>query len=191
MSLFTQIQLHDHSSVFGVAEVLFAIAAELSVRLCHIAAQRLLKLLRDAAPWNDIAHARIPHIHDAGPFTVLIGQNQVHQKHIRKRCPLILCLLPSALRPKLIQRLIQVIFWQRGLVQQDMQFLLRRPTVILTVGREFYICMDGANLFLHRSAQSFQFLLPFCFQLLCRLLMYFFDFWLLRSMRLLGLWLRL
>ena len=28
MSLFTQIQLHDHSSVFGVAEVLFAIAAE-------------------------------------------------------------------------------------------------------------------------------------------------------------------
>ena len=55
-------------------------------------------------------------------------------------------------------------------------------TVILTVGREFYICMDGANLFLHRSAQSFQFLLPFCFQLLCGLLMYFFGFWLLRSL---------
>ena len=142
MFLLAQIQLHDHSSVFGVAEVLFAIAAELSVRLCHIAAQRLLKLLRDAAPWNDIAHARIPHIHDTGPFTVLIGQNQVHQKHIRKRCPLILCLLPSALRPKLIQRLIQVILRQCGFIQQDMQFLLRRFTVILTVGREFYICMD-------------------------------------------------
>ena len=42
MFLFAQIQLHDHSSVFGVAEVLFAIAAELSVCLCHIAAQRLL-----------------------------------------------------------------------------------------------------------------------------------------------------
>ena len=67
-------------------------------------------------------------------------------------------------------------FWQCGLVQQDMQFLLHRPTVILTVDREFYICMDGANLFLHRSAQSFQFLLPFCFQLLCGLLMYFFGF---------------
>ena len=74
MFLFAQIQLHDHSSVFGVAEVLFAIAAELSVCLCHITAQRLLKLLRDAAPRNDIAHAGIPHIHDAGPFTVLIGQ---------------------------------------------------------------------------------------------------------------------
>lgn len=48
--LFTKIQLHDHSSVFGVAEGLFAIAAELSVCLCHIPAQRLLKLLRDAAP---------------------------------------------------------------------------------------------------------------------------------------------
>lgn len=42
MLLFPQIQLHDHSSVFGVAEFLFAIAAELSVRLCHIAAQWLL-----------------------------------------------------------------------------------------------------------------------------------------------------
>ena len=81
------------------------------------------------------------------------------------------------------------------IVQQNMQFLLHRPTVILTVGREFYICMYGANLFLHRSAQSFQFLLPFRFQLLCGLLMYFFGFWLLRSMLLLGLllglWLRL
>ena len=42
MFLLAQIQLHDHSSVFGVAEFLFAIAAELSVCLCHIAAQRLL-----------------------------------------------------------------------------------------------------------------------------------------------------
>ena len=56
-----------------------------------------------------------------------------------------------------------------------MQFLLRHFTVILTVGREFYICMDGANLFLHCSTQVFQFLLPFCFQLLCRLLMHFFG----------------
>ena len=72
MSLFTQIQLHDHSSVFGVAEVLFAIAAELSVCLCHIAAQRLLKLLRDAAPRNHIAHAGVPYIHDAGPVAVLL-----------------------------------------------------------------------------------------------------------------------
>ena len=63
-----------------------------------------------------------------------------------------------------------------------MQFLLCRFTVILTVGREFYICMDGANLFLHRSAQSFQFLLPLRFQLLCGLLLYFFGFWLLRSL---------
>ncbi len=46
MFLLAQIQLHDHPSVFGVAEVLFAIAAELSVCLCHITAQRLLKLLR-------------------------------------------------------------------------------------------------------------------------------------------------
>ena len=51
--------------------------------------------------------------------------------------------------------------------------------------------MNGANLFLHRSAQSFQFLLPLRFQLLCRLLLYFFGFWLLRSMLLLGFWLRL
>ena len=174
--LFTKIQFHDHSAAFTVAEFFLAVAAEFSFRFRYVAVQRFLQVFRDAAPWNDIAHARIPHIHDAGPLTVLIGQNQIHQKHICKRCPLILCLLPSALRPKLIQRLIQVIFWQRGLVQQDMQFLLRRPTVILTVGREFYICMDGANLFLHRSAQSFQFLLPFCFQLLCRLLMYFFGF---------------
>lgn len=46
MFLLAQIQLHDHPSIFGVAEVLFAIAAELSVCLCHITAQRLLKLLR-------------------------------------------------------------------------------------------------------------------------------------------------
>ena len=72
MSLFTQIQLHDHSSVFGVAEVLFAIAAELSVCLCHIAAQRLLKFLRDAAPWNHIAPAGVPYIHDASPVAVLL-----------------------------------------------------------------------------------------------------------------------
>ena len=36
MFLFIQIQLHDHPSVFGVAKILFAIAAKLSVRLCHI-----------------------------------------------------------------------------------------------------------------------------------------------------------
>ena len=173
--LFTKIQFHDHPAAFTVAEFFLAVAAEFSFRFRYVAVQRFLQVFRDAAPWNNIAHAGIPHIHDAGPLTILIGQNQVHQKHICERCALILCLLPSALRPKLIQRLIQVIFWQRGLVQQDMQFLLRRPTVILTVGREFYICMDGANLFLHRSAQSFQFLLPFCFQLLCGLLMYFFG----------------
>ena len=109
-------------------------------------AQRLLKLLRDTAPRNDITHAGIPHIHDTGSLTILIRQNQVHQKHIRKRCPLILCLLPPALRPKLIQRLIQVIFWQRGLVQQDMQFLLHRSAVILTVRREFHVCMDEVRL---------------------------------------------
>jgi len=180
--LFTKIQFHDYPAAFTVAEFFLAVAAELSFRFRYVAVQRFLQFLRDAAPWNDIAHAGIPHIHDAGPFTVLIGQNQVHQKHIRKRCSLILCLLPSALRPKLIQRLIQVILRQCEFIQQDMQFLLRRFTVILTVGREFYICMDGANLFLHRSAQSFQFLLPFCFQLLCGLLMYFFGFWLLRSL---------
>ena len=67
-----QIQLHDHSSVFGVAEFLFAIAAELSVCLCHIAAQRLLKLLQDAAPRDHIAHASVPYIHDAGPVAVLL-----------------------------------------------------------------------------------------------------------------------
>ena len=36
MFLLAQIQLHDHSSVFGIAEILFAIAAELSVCLYHI-----------------------------------------------------------------------------------------------------------------------------------------------------------
>ena len=36
MLLFAQIQLHDHPSVFGIAELLIAITAELSVRLCHI-----------------------------------------------------------------------------------------------------------------------------------------------------------
>ena len=36
MLLFAQIQLHDHPSVFGVAEILSAIAAELSICLCHI-----------------------------------------------------------------------------------------------------------------------------------------------------------
>ena len=36
MSLFAQIQLHDHPSVFCVAEILSAIAAELSICLCHI-----------------------------------------------------------------------------------------------------------------------------------------------------------
>ena len=174
--LFTKIQFHDHPAAFTVAEFFLAVATELSFRFRYIAVQRFLQVFRDAAPWNDIAHARIPHIHDAGPFTVLIGQNQVHQKHIRKRCALILCLLPSALRPKLIQRLIQVILRQCGFIQQDMQFLLRRFTVILTVGREFYISMNGANLFLHCSTQVFQFLLPFCFQLLCGRLMYFFGF---------------
>ena len=72
MFLLAQIQLHDHPSVFGIAEVLFAIAAELSVCLCHIAAQRLLKLLQDAAPRDHIAHASVPYIHDAGPVTVLL-----------------------------------------------------------------------------------------------------------------------
>ena len=72
-----------------------------------------------------------------------------------------------------------------------MQFLLRRFTVIQFPCRELHICMNGANLFLHCSTQVFQFLLPFCFQLLCGLLMYFFGFWLLRSMLLLGFWLRL
>ena len=121
-----KIQFHDHPAAFAVAEFFLAVAAEFSFRFRYIAVQRFLQVFRDTALWNDIAHARIPHIHDAGPFTVLIGQNQVHQKHIRKRCPLILCLLPSALRPKLVQCLIQVIFCQRGLVQQDMQLLLHR-----------------------------------------------------------------
>ena len=58
MFLLAQIQLHDHPSVFGVAETLFAIAAELSVCLCHIAVQRLLELLRDAAPRDHIASER-------------------------------------------------------------------------------------------------------------------------------------
>ena len=57
-----------------------------------------------------------------------------------------------------------------------MQLLLHRSAVILTVRREFHICMNGANLFLHCSTQVFQFLLPFCFQLLCGLLMYFVGF---------------
>ena len=72
MFLLAQIQLHGHPSVFGVAEVFFAIAAELSVCLCHIAAQRLLELLWDAVPRDHIAHAGIPHIHDAGPVAVLL-----------------------------------------------------------------------------------------------------------------------
>ena len=72
MFLLAQIQLHDHSSVFGVAEVFFAIAAKFSVCLRHIAAQRLLKLLRDAAPRDHIAHAGVPYIHDAGPIAVLL-----------------------------------------------------------------------------------------------------------------------
>ena len=72
MFLFTQIQLHDHPSVFGIAEVLFAIATELSVCLCHIAAQRLLELLWDAAPRDHIAHAGVPYIHDASPVAVLL-----------------------------------------------------------------------------------------------------------------------
>ena len=100
MFLLTQIQLHDHPSIFGVAEVLFAIAAKFSVCLRHIAAQRLLKLLRDAAPRDHIAHAGIPHIHDAGPLTILIRQNQVPQKHIRKGCALILGFFPPALGSK-------------------------------------------------------------------------------------------
>ena len=72
MFLLAQIQLHDHPSVFGIAEVLFAIAAKFSVCLCHIAAQRLLKLLHDAAPRDHIAHASVPYIHDAGPVAVLL-----------------------------------------------------------------------------------------------------------------------
>ena len=36
MLLFAQIQLQDHPSVFGIAELLIAIAAEFSVGLCHI-----------------------------------------------------------------------------------------------------------------------------------------------------------
>jgi hypothetical protein len=36
MLLFVQIQLHDHPSVFDVAEFLIAIAVEFSIRLCHI-----------------------------------------------------------------------------------------------------------------------------------------------------------
>lgn len=61
MFLFTQIQLYDHPSVFGVTELLIAIAAEFSVCLCYIAAQRLLKLLRNAAPRDHIAPAGVPH----------------------------------------------------------------------------------------------------------------------------------
>ena len=72
MFLLAQIQLHDHPSIFGVAEVLFAIAAKFSVCLRHIAAQRLLKLLRDAAPRNHIAYAGVPYIHDAGSVAVLL-----------------------------------------------------------------------------------------------------------------------
>ena len=123
--LFTKIQFHDHPAAFTVAEFFLAVAAELSFRFRYIAVQRFLQFLRNTAPRNHIAHAGILHIHDAGPLTVLIGQNQVHQKHVCERCALILCLLPPALRPKLVQCPIQVIFWQRGLVQQDMQFLPR------------------------------------------------------------------
>ena len=83
MLLFTQLQLHDHPSVFGIVELLIAIAAELSVRLCHIAAQRLLKLLQNAAPRDHIAPAGVPHIHDAGPVAVLLRKNQLN---IRKGC---------------------------------------------------------------------------------------------------------
>ena len=68
-----KIQFHDHPAVFAVAEFFLAVAAELSLRFRYIAVQRFLQFLRDAALWNDTAHARIPHIHDAGPFTVLIG----------------------------------------------------------------------------------------------------------------------
>ena len=35
MLLLAKVQLHDHPPVFGVAEFFAAIAAELSVRLCH------------------------------------------------------------------------------------------------------------------------------------------------------------
>ena len=56
----------------GIPEEQLRHAAELSVCLCHIAAQRLLKLLRDAAPRDHIAHAGVPHIHDASPVTVLL-----------------------------------------------------------------------------------------------------------------------
>ena len=63
--LFTKIQFHDYPAAFTVAEFFLAVAAELSFRFRYIAVQRFLQFLRDAAPWNDIAHARIPHIHDA------------------------------------------------------------------------------------------------------------------------------
>ena len=58
--LFTKIQFHDHPAAFTVAEFFLAVAAEFSFRFRYIAVQRFLQFLRDAAPWNDIAHARIP-----------------------------------------------------------------------------------------------------------------------------------
>ena len=90
MFLFAQIQLHDHPSVFGVAEFLFAIAAELSVCLCHIAAQWLLKFLRDAAPRDHIAHAGVPYIHDAGPVAVLLRCGLLYTRSalVLHKCPI-------------------------------------------------------------------------------------------------------
>ena len=57
--LFTKIQFHDHPAAFTVAEFFLAVAAELSFRFRYIAVQRFLQVFRDAAPWNDIAHAGI------------------------------------------------------------------------------------------------------------------------------------
>ena len=98
MLLFTQIQLYDHPSVFGIAEHFIAITAELSVCLCHIAAQRLLEFLWDAAPQDHIAPAGVPHIHDAGPVAVLLRKNQLHPYRrstvfhpICRRCRCSLC----------------------------------------------------------------------------------------------------
>ena len=92
MFLLAQIQLHDHSSVFGITEILFAIAAKLSVCLCHITAQRLLEFLRDAAPRDHIAHAGVPYIHNAGPVAVLLrcGLLYIRSALVLHKCPIFL-----------------------------------------------------------------------------------------------------
>lgn len=89
----------------------------------------------------------------------LLAQIQLHLKHIRKGCALILGFFPPALGTQVGQGGVQLRLRHIGLVQQNVQLLLCRPAPLLPIGRQGHVCMNGSDLLLQLGAQPCKHLL--------------------------------